>query len=148
MKTCSMTPAQIKKKWVTVDATGKTLGRLASQVAHILRGKHKTHFAPHLDCGDFVVVTNASKIRLTGQKLGAKMYYNHSGYIGGLKAISAGEMLQSQPDRVVNFAVRGMLPKNKLARKILTHLRVYGGTEHPHQGQNPVMIEVQKETKV
>jgi large subunit ribosomal protein L13 len=152
MKTRSLTTADITKKWVTVDASGQTLGRIASQIAHILRGKHKAQFTPHLDCGDHVIVTNAAKIRLTGKKISAKMYYNHSGYMGGLKAMSAGEVLQSHPERLITFAVRGMLPKNTLARKILTHLRVYSGNDHPHQGQNPVPADTKqlepRETKV
>jgi large subunit ribosomal protein L13 len=147
MRTSSVTPADIKKKWITVDATNQTLGRLASQVAKILRGKHKADFTPHLDCGDFVVITNASKVKLTGNKLADKMYYNHSGYIGGIKALSAGEILATKPERLINMAVKGMLPKNKLARKMLTHLRVYGGSDHPHKGQGPVAYDVTKEAK-
>jgi large subunit ribosomal protein L13 len=147
MRTSSITPADIKKKWVTVDATNQTLGRLASQIAKLLRGKHKADFVPHLDCGDFVVVTNAAKVKLTGKKLTDKIYYNHSGYVGGLKALSAGEVLQTKPENLILFAVKGMLPKNKLAKTLHTHLRVYPGTEHPHQGQNPVAYDVTKRAK-
>ncbi len=147
MKTTSITPADIKKKWVTVDASNQTLGRLASQIAMILRGKHKPDFVPHLDCGDFVVVTNAAKIKLTGNKLTEKMYYNHSGYVGGIKALSAGEILENKPERLIEIAVRGMLPKNKLARKIFTNLHVYSGGEHPHQGQKLVAADLTKGAK-
>lgn len=137
MKTCSIKPADIKKQWFTVDATDKPLGRLASEIAYVLRGKHKPSFVPHLDCGDNVIVTNAEKIRLTGEKWNEKIYYHHSGYIGGIKAIRAADLLAKHPERLLETAVKGMLPKNKLARQIVQNLRVYAGTDHPHKAQNP-----------
>jgi large subunit ribosomal protein L13 len=137
MKTCSITPADIKKKWLIVDAAGKPLGRLASEVARVLRGKHKPDFVPHLDCGDNVVVTNAAHVILTGNKPNKKIYYNHSGYIGGIKAIVAKDLLAQHPERAIEFAVKGMLPKNKLAREIMKNLRVYPGTDHMHTAQKP-----------
>jgi large subunit ribosomal protein L13 len=137
MKTCSITPADIKKKWLIVDAAGKPLGRLASEVARVLRGKHKPDFVPHLDCGDNVIVTNASQVVLTGTKPSKKVYYNHSGYIGGIKAIVAKDLLAEQPERAVEFAVKGMLPKNKLARQIMKNLRVFAGSDHTHTAQTP-----------
>jgi len=137
MRTCSIKPADIQKKWVTVDATGKSLGRLASEIARVLRGKHKPTFVPHLDCGDNVVVTNASKVNLTGRKWEDKNYYHHTGYIGGIKEISAQDLLQKHPERLVQFAVKGMLPKTKLGRKVYKNLKVYAGTEHNHKAQKP-----------
>jgi len=138
MKTCSIKPADIKKKWVTVDAAGKSLGRLASEVARVLRGKHKPEFVPHLDCGDFVIVTNASQVNLTGRKWEQKIYYSHSTYIGGLKAIKAKDLLAKQPERLLEYAVKGMLPKNKLSRQVIKNLKVYAGSEHAHAAQKPV----------
>lgn len=137
MKTCSIKPADIRKKWVTVDATGQSLGRLASEVARVLRGKHKPSFVPHLDCGDYVVVTNAAKVKLTGRKLEQKNYHHHTGYIGGIKEIPAQELLEKHPERLVQFAVRGMLPKSKLGRKVYLNLKVYAGAEHQHGAQKP-----------
>ncbi|MFK7872929.1 MAG: 50S ribosomal protein L13 [Oligoflexales bacterium] len=144
MKTVSVKAADFdredfagKRKWVVVDAAGQTLGRLSTDVARVLRGKHKPEFAPHIDCGDHVIVTNASKIVLTGKKLSNKMYYRHSGYIGGLKATTAGEKLAKNPEEVVTLEVRGMLPKNKLSRQILKHLRVYAGADHEQGAQSP-----------
>ena len=144
MKTVSVKAADFersefagKRKWVVVDAAGQTLGRLATDIAHVLRGKHKPEFAPHIACGDHVIVTNASKVVLTGKKLTDKMYYRHSGYIGGLKATTAGEKLAKNPEEVITLAVRGMLPKNKLSRQILKHLRVYAGAEHGQGAQSP-----------
>jgi len=137
MKTYSVTPKDIKKEWLIVDATDKTLGRLATEVARVLRGKHKPSFVPHLDCGDNVVVVNAAKVKLTGDKWKDKTYYSHSTYIGGIKAIKAEDLVKTYPDRIVTFAVRGMLPKTKLGRKVLKNLKVYGGTEHPHLSQKP-----------
>ena len=141
MKTCSVTPSDIKKKWVTVDAAEKPLGRVASEIAYILRGKNKPTFVPHLDCGDNVIVVNAEKVALTGQKWDQKLYYHHTGYVGGIKSIKAKDLLESHPDRLITKAVRGMLPKNKLARHILKNLRVYKGTEHPHGAQGPVVAK-------
>ncbi len=138
MKTYSVKPADIKKQWLVVDAAGKTLGRLSSEVAHLLRGKHKTSFVPHLDCGDNVIVINAAQIELTGNKLKDKFYYHHSGYIGGIKSISAGDLLKTYPERLIEFAVRGMLPHNTLGRHVGKNLKVYAGAQHPHEAQKAV----------
>lgn len=137
MKTYSIKPADIKKKWVIVDATNQTLGRLASQVAHVLRGKHKPTFTPHLDSGDNVIVINASKVRLTGNKLEDKIYNHHTGYMGGIKAIVASELLQKHPERLIETAVKGMLPKTKLGRQIQGNLRVFAGDQHGQASQKP-----------
>ncbi len=126
-----------ERQWVLVDAEGQVLGRLASQLAVRLRGKHKPGFAPHLDQGDFVVVVNAEKIRLTGRKWEQKMYHRHSGYVGGLKSIVAKKLLVKDPEELIRHAVRGMLPKNSLGRSMLKKLKVYAGTDHPHQAQRP-----------
>lgn len=139
MKTHSVKQADVKKKWVVVDAEGQTLGRLASEVASVLRGKNKPSFTPHLDCGDNVVILNAAKVKLTGNKLAAKRYYRYTGYVGGLKSATAQEVLESAyPGRVIEAAVKGMMPKNKLSRHLMKNLRVYAGTEHPHEAQKPV----------
>ncbi|MFD0694261.1 50S ribosomal protein L13 [Paenibacillus sp. GCM10027628] len=130
-------PNEVERKWYIVDAAGQTLGRLASEVASIIRGKHKPEFTPHVDTGDFVVVINASQIKLTGKKMQNKMYYRHSLYPGGLKVTSAQDLLNSKPDRMIEFAVHGMLPKNRLGDSLKTKLKVYGGAEHPHQAQQP-----------
>lgn len=142
MKTYCPKEAEIERKWWLVDAEGKVLGRLASRIVHILRGKHKPYFAPHIDCGDFVVVTNAQKIYFTGRKLENKLYYRHSGYPGGLKAIPLTTLLSRKPEEVLRLAVKGMLPKNKLGRKILKKLKIYRGPEHPHQSQRPITLEL------
>jgi len=125
-----------------VDAEGKTLGRLASEIAQVLRGKHKPIYSPHLDCGDHVIVVNAEKVRVTGRKLDQKMYYRHTGYPGGLKSISLRNQLQKHPERVLEAAVRGMLPKNRLGRKMFKKLKVYAGDSHPHQAQQPRVLEL------
>ncbi|UJF33711.1 50S ribosomal protein L13 [Paenibacillus hexagrammi] len=130
-------PNEVERKWYIVDAAGQTLGRLASEVASIIRGKHKPEFTPHVDTGDFVIVINASQIQLTGKKMQNKKYYRHSLYPGGLKVTSAQDLLNSRPDRMIEFAVHGMLPKNRLGDSLKTKLKVYGGTEHPHQAQQP-----------
>lgn len=130
-----MKAGEIDKAWRVIDADGQTLGRLATQVATLLQGKHKPTYTPHLDMGDFVVVVNASRIKVTGNKLEDKLYYRHTGYVGGLKTTPLGDMLQKHPERVVELAVRGMLPRNKLARHLLRHLKVYGGPDHPHAAQ-------------
>ncbi len=135
-------PLEVERKWYIVDAEGQTLGRLASEVASILRGKLKPEFTPHVDTGDFVIVINADKIKLTGKKLTDKMYYRHSLYPGGLKATPAGEMLSKRPDRMFELAVKGMLPKNSLGRQIFTKLKVYAGTEHPHAAQKPEVWQI------
>ena len=132
----------IERKWFLVDAQGKVLGRLASQVAHVLRGKHKPTFAPHLDMGDHVVVINAEKIHLTGRKLTDKIYRWHSGYIGGLREVSAERMLKSHPERVVEWAIQGMLPKGRLGRAMARKLKVYKGADHPHAAQKPEPLTV------
>lgn len=142
MKTYSAKPEEIVRKWHLVDADGRTLGRLASRIATILRGKDKPIYTPHLDCGDYVIVVNAEKIHVTGKKLDEKMYYRHSGYPGGLKAFTLREMLERTPERVITLAVKRMLPKNKLGRRMLKKLKVYAGPEHPHGAQNPEALEL------
>ena len=142
MKTYSVKENDIQKKWYLVDAQGKTLGRLASQVAAILRGKHKPTFTPHMDMGDNVIVVNAEKIQVTGRKADQKKYYRHSGYPGGIKVTAYGDMLKNKPERVITIAVKGMIPHNRLGRKIISHLKVYRGTDHPHSGQNPEVLEI------
>ena len=137
MKTYSATHADIDKKWILIDAEGVVLGRLASIVAMRLRGKHKATFAPHVDSGDHVIIINADKVALTGQKLEKKMAYRHSGYPGGLKAVAYSELLEKNPVRAVEKAIRGMLPKNSLGRQQLSKLKVYVGAEHPHAAQQP-----------
>ncbi len=135
MKTYSLKAGEIRKAWHVVDAEGLTLGRLASRVATLLMGKHKPDYSPHLDMGDFVVVVNAAKVRVTGRKPQGKVYYRHSGYMGGLKETTLADMLQRHPERVVEYAVRGMLPRTRLGRAMLRHLKVYAGPEHPHAAQ-------------
>jgi len=142
VKTYTAKPKDIKREWFLVDAEGKTLGRLATKIAEILRGKHKPIYTPHLDCGDYVVVINADKIRVTGRKLDQKIYYRHSGYPGGLKSITLRDQLQKHPERVLEAAVRGMLPKNRLGRKMFKKLKVYVGDSHPHQAQQPKTLEL------
>ena len=137
MKTYSVKPADIQKKWVILDAADQPLGRLATEVARLLRGKHKPTFVPNLDCGDNVVVVNMSKVKLTGKKATDKVYYHHTGYIGGIKAIQAQDLMEKNPERVLQSAVKGMLPKNKLSRKLMTNLKIYAGAEHPHTAQKP-----------
>ena len=142
MKTYVATPKDRERNWLLVDAEGQTLGRLATQIADALRGKRKPVYTPHVDVGDFVVVVNAEKIAVTGSKLQEKLYYRHSGYPGGLKQRTLGEMLQRRPEEVIRLAVRGMLPKNRLARKQITKLKVYAGPEHPHEAQKPQKLEI------
>lgn len=137
MKSFVAKPADIERKWYVIDANGQTLGRLASQVAMILRGKHKPIYTPHVDCGDHVIVINADKVVLTGKKLDQKVYYRYSGYIGGLKETSARDMLANKPEKMVYEAIKGMMPKNSLGRQMLTKLRVYKGAEHEHAAQKP-----------
>jgi len=134
--------SEIERKWFVVDADGQVLGRLASRVAAILRGKHKPTFVPHLDVGDHVVVINAEKVHLTGRKLTDKIYRWHTGYIGGLREVSAGAMLKTHPERVIEWAVEGMLPKNRLGRAMAKKLKVYRGREHPHAAQQPTALEI------
>ncbi len=142
MKTYSAKPGEIQRDWLVVDAEGKTLGRLATQIADRLRGKGKPTFTPHVDTGDFVVVVNAEKIAVTGKKLDEKMYYRHSGYPGGLRQRTLREQLERQPTEVLRKAVKGMLPRNKLGRAQLTKLKIYAGPEHPHEAQAPTLLEV------
>ena len=130
-------PAKVERKWYVVDATGYTLGRLASEVAKVLRGKNKPVFTPHVDTGDYVIVVNADKIKVTGKKLDQKIYYHHSDYVGGMKETTLREMLAKKPEKVVELAVKGMLPKGPLGREMFTKLHVYAGAEHPHAAQQP-----------
>jgi large subunit ribosomal protein L13 len=141
METYSTKPAELEREWWVVDATGQTLGRLASRIATILRGKHKPTFAPHLDTGDFVIVINADKIEVTGNKLDTIVYYRHSGYPGGLRERTLREQLQKFPERPIETAVKGMLPKNTLGRNMVKKLKVYAGPEHPHAAQQPKTLE-------
>jgi large subunit ribosomal protein L13 len=142
--TISAREQDIQRDWYVVDAQGETLGRLATRVATILRGKHKPIYAPHVDCGDFVVIVNAEKVHTTGQKLTQKKYYRHSGYPGGLSEISLRDQLLKFPERVLESAIRGMLPKNRLGRQMFRKLKVYAGPNHPHQAQQPKSLELQK----
>lgn len=142
MKTFVAKEHDIDKKWFLVDARDKVVGRLATQIAMRLRGKHKPVFTPHADTGDFVIVVNADKVRLTGAKWGDKTYYRHSGYVGGLKETTAKKMLEKKPENILRFAVRGMLPKNSLGRRQLKKLKVYSGPEHPHEAQQPKPLEI------
>jgi len=142
VRTFSPKPNDIVRSWHLVDADGLVLGRLSTEVASILRGKHKPIFAPHVDTGDFVIVINADKIALTGNKLEQKRAYRHSGYPGGLRAVGYAELMEKHPERAVEKAVRGMLPKNSLGRKTLRKLKVYAGPDHPHQAQQPVPFEI------
>lgn len=141
-KTYVTKPAEVNRAWFVVDAEGKTLGRLASEIASILRGKHKPIYSPSVDCGDFVIVVNAKKIRVTGRRLDQKEYHRYSGYMGGLTTITLREQLERYPNRVIESAVRGMLPKNSLGRQMIKKLKVYGGSEHPHQAQMPAVLEL------
>lgn len=141
-KTYFARPGDIERKWYLIDASGKTLGRMATEIAKILRGKNKPSYTPHVDTGDFVVVVNAEKVRLTGKKVDDKIYYRHSGYPGGIKSINARKMLQIFPERVIEYAVWGMLPKNKLGRKQYTKLKVYRGPKHKQEAQKPEKIEI------
>jgi len=142
-KTTILKPDAVEKRWVLIDAEGKVLGRMASEIAAILRGKTKPTYAPHVDAGDFVVVINAEKIALTGRKWSQKMYYHHSGYPGGIKGISAEKLRQKHPEEIVRKAVWGMLPKNRLGRKLIKKLKVYAGPEHPHGAQKPESLQAE-----
>ena len=133
-------PAKVERKWYVVDATGYTLGRLASEVAKVLRGKNKPIFTPHIDTGDYVIIVNAEKIIVTGKKLDQKIYYHHSDYVGGMKETTLREMLAKKPEKVVELAVKGMLPKGPLGREMFTKLHVYAGAEHPHTAQKPEVL--------
>ena len=140
MKTYMANPDKLEKKWYVVDASGMVLGRLASEVAKVLRGKNKPEFTPHVDTGDYVIVINAEQIKVTGKKLDQKVYYHHSGYVGGMKETTLKEMLAKHPERVVELAVQGMLPKGPLGREMLKKLHVYTGSEHPHAAQKPEVL--------
>lgn len=140
MKTFMANPAKIERKWYVVDATGYTLGRLASEVAKVLRGKNKPEFTPHVDTGDYVIVINAEKIAVSGKKLDQKIYYHHSDYVGGMKETTLREMMAKKPERVIELAVKGMLPKGPLGRQMYTKLHVYAGAEHDHAAQKPEVL--------
>ena len=140
MKTFMASPSTIDRKWYVVDATGLTLGRLASEVAKVLLGKNKALFTPHIDTGDYVIIVNADKVKVTGKKLDQKIYYRHSDYVGGMKETTLREMLNKKPERVVELAVKGMLPKGPLGRQMMTKLHVYAGAEHPHEAQKPEVL--------
>jgi large subunit ribosomal protein L13 len=142
MKTVHMRKEDVEKTWYLIDASGKVLGRLASEIAKILRGKNKAIFSPHVDTGDFVIVVNAEKVTLTGDKLQGKVYYHHSGYPGGLKAIAAEKLLAKKPEELLKRAVKGMLPKNKLGNKVFKKLKVYAGPKHPHEAQQPEQLQL------
>ncbi len=142
MKTYVVKAGEIRRRWYVVDAQGKTLGRLATQVARILRGKHKPTFSPHLDTGDHVIIVNADKVQVTGKKLDAKRYYRYSGYLGGLSSVILREQMERHPDRVLVHAIRGMLPRNRLGRAMLKKLKVYAGSKHPHAAQRPEPLEL------
>jgi large subunit ribosomal protein L13 len=142
MATYSAKKNEVERSWYLIDAENKVLGKLATKIADILRGKHKPVFTPHVDTGDFVIVINAEKIHLSGNKLKNKLYYRHSGYPGGLKVTSAGEMLKKKPGNLIKFAVGGMLPKNKLGRKQIKKLKIYSGVDHPHSAQKPKVLKI------
>lgn len=142
MKTFSAKAADVKRDWYIVDASGKTLGRLASQLALRLRGKHKPEYTPHVDTGDYIVVVNAEKVAVTGRKMSDKIYYHHTGYIGGLKRVTFEQLIDKAPERIIQTAVKGMLPKNRLGRQMLKKLKVYAGPEHRHEAQQPVQLEL------
>ena len=143
MQTVSIKPSEVKKKWYLIDATDLVLGRLASIVAKILRGKHKPSFTPHVDCGDYVVIVNAEKVHLTGKKLEDKVYYHHTGFPGGIKGVTAGKVIEGKyPERVIVKAVERMITRNNLGRQQMTNLRVYAGTEHPHTAQQPEVLDI------
>ena len=142
MRTFTAKTAEIKRQWYVVDAQGQTLGRLASKIAPILKGKHKPTYTPHLDCGDYVIVINVDKVRVTGRKLDQKFYYRHTEYPGGLRSINLRDQLAQHPDRVLLSAVKGMLPKNRLGRQMIKKLKLYAGEAHPHQAQQPRSLQV------
>ena len=142
MKTFSAKPAEVERDWYIIDATGKTLGRMASEIAHRLRGKHKPEYTPHVDTGDYVVVVNAEKVAVTGKKATDKIYHSHTGYPGGLKSISFEKLIEKAPERTIQSAVKGMLPRNPLGRAMFKKLKVYAGNEHPHTAQQPKALEL------
>ena len=142
MKSFMASPSTVERKWYVVDAEGKTLGRLASEVANVLRGKNKPTYTPHIDTGDYVIVVNAEKVKVTGKKLDQKIYYHHSDYVGGMKETTLREMLAKKPEKVVELAVKGMLPKGPLGRQMLKKLHVYAGPEHNHAAQKPETLDI------
>ena len=142
MKTFSAKPAEVRRDWYVVDATNKTLGRLSTEIARRLRGKHKPEYTPHVDTGDYIVVVNAEKIRVTGNKLKDKMYHHHTGYIGNLKSVPLDKLLQTHPERALESAVKGMLPRGPLGRQMLSKPRVFAGPEHRHTAQQPLPLEI------
>ncbi len=142
MKTYSAKPAEVKREWYVVDANGKTLGRLSSEIARRLRGKHKVQYTPHVDTGDYIIVVNAEKVRVTGNKEKDKVYYHHTGYIGHMKATSLGKLRQRHAERIIQTAVKGMLPNNPLGRAMFSKLKVYTGPQHGHQAQQPKVLEI------
>ena len=142
MKTLSTKQENVKRSWYVVDATDKTLGRLSTQIANHIRGKHKPEYTPNIDTGDYVVVVNADKVRVTGNKLDDKIYHHHTGYPGGIKSITLGKLMQEKPEKAVEMAVKGMMPKNKLSRSMINKLKVYAGGEHPHSAQQPQPLEI------
>ena len=142
MKTFSAKPAEVRRDWFVIDATGKTLGRMAAEIAMRLRGKHKPEYTPHVDTGDYIVVVNAEKVAVTGNKQQDKMYYRHSGFPGGMKSMSFDKMIQHSPERVIEIAVKGMLPKNPLGRAMFRKLKVYSGPDHNHAAQQPKALEI------
>lgn len=142
MTTRSTKPAEVTRDWYLVDADGKTLGRLATEIARRLRGKHKAEYTPHVDTGDYIVVVNAEKVHVTGNKLKDKMYHHHTGYIGGLKSVNMEKLLNTHPERVIEKAVKGMMPKGPLGRQMYSKLKVYAGTEHKHAAQQPVPLDI------
>ena len=142
MKTFSAKPAEVTRQWFIIDAEDKTLGRLSTEIARRLRGKHKPEYTPHVDTGDYIVVVNAEKVRVTGNKLNDKMYYRHTGYIGNLKSTNLKDMLSTHPERAIEAAVKGMLPKNPLGRAMFKKLKVYAGSEHKHHSQQPQPLEL------
>lgn len=142
MKTFSAKPQEVRRDWYLVDATDKTLGRLSSEIAIRLRGKHKPEYTPHVDTGDYIVVVNADKIRVTGNKMQDKMYHRYTGYIGNLKSMPMEKLMSEAPERALQFAVKGMLPRNRLGRKMLLKLRIFAGPEHDHQAQQPIPLDI------
>ncbi len=142
MKTFSAKPEEVSRDWYVVDATGKTLGRLSTEIARRLRGKHKPQYTPHVDTGDYIVVINAEKIRVTGKKMTDKMYHRYTGYIGNLKSMPLEKLMQEAPERALQYSVKGMLPRNPLGRKMFSKLRVFAGPEHPHAAQQPIPLEI------
>jgi len=142
MKTVSAKKESVTREWYVVDATGKTLGRLSTEIANRLRGKHKPEFTPHVDTGDYIVVVNAEKVKVTGNKTTDKVYHHHTGYPGGIKSIPFDQLIDKAPERIIEKAVKGMMPKNKLSRSMMTKLKIYAGGEHPHSAQQPTPLEI------